>query len=171
MGALAFLGDEEGGKMKRWISIFIILIASQVLALGEMIIYEVGEEGAHIAWKPAPNPPKVPKGFEIGYCVYICESKPKVSKSYDKGKPKPVKKFVNHKPIPANEPIADTSCSIYITQTVKIFDVGVQTVVYDREKPEVCDPDKVDEYHSQIAWSDKKIYSNDHPFRVTYDEH
>lgn len=142
--------------------VLIILLFAYTTGAAALETYTVGENGAHVAWDPAPRPPNIPEDSEIRYCVYICKSESK-----DKKEAVPVKKTVKNREFKAETPIADTSCTIEIPPTGNVFYIGVQTVVYVKEKPVVCDQKIINtENRSDIAWSDKNIYTNNHPFNV-----
>jgi len=145
---------------------FIILLFACTADTTAIKTYEVGEKGVHVAWNSAAKPPDTPEDSEIRYCLYISKSEPN-----DKKEAVTVTKFFNNDEFDAATPIADTSCIIKIPPTGDEFVIGVQTVVYLKENPVVCDATKFDEYHSQIAWSDKEISTNYHPFAVHYGEY
>jgi len=160
--------------MKKLIIIFIIFIASQVLVWGEKTtykLYPVKEKGVHVAWDPVPKTRKFLEDSEIRYCVYIRESGSK-----DETAALAVNKSVQYnlwkyKDIDKEEPIADTSCTIEIPPNVgPILDIGVQTVICKKKETVICHPTIKNNYRSDIAWSINPIYTNGHPFEVTYGE-
>ena len=142
----------------------IILLFEFTTDAADIEHYTVGEDGAHVAWDPAPKPPSKGEKYEIGYCVYICKPGPNYPKSKIKKEAKlATKKFVDNK----ETPITETSCTIKIPPTGEEFFIGVQTVVYEKEKPVVCDPEIINNRNrSDIAWSDEKIYTNNSPFNA-----
>jgi len=124
-------------------------------------MHGVKEDEVSIAWdevtiEPAGSHIKP----EIRYCVYI-------SKLTNKEDAKLVEKSVNNIMFKADTPIADTSCTIKFPYKGTFY-IGVQSVVYEKRKPVVCKKEKSIN-RSEIAWSDKEIYTNNNPFLVNYE--
>ena len=155
--------------MKKYAIIFfklalIILLFACTTNTASLKHYKVDENKVNIAWDPATN---IPKDSEILYCVYICKSESK-----DKKGAVPVEKFVNNinEGVKAEMPIADTSCAIELPEKGTFF-IGVQTVAFNKNETVVCDPRIINtENRSNIAWSDREIYTNSNPFDISYGE-
>jgi hypothetical protein len=146
---------------------FIILLFACTPGTTGLKTYAVEENKLSVAWDPVPKPTNIPEGAEIRYCVYICKSESNDSKSKDKEGAVPVKQSVKNTEFKADTPIADTRCSIEFPHTGTFF-IGVQSVVYEKEKTVVCDKAIKNLNRSDIAWSDKEIYTNYNPFLIKY---
>ena len=133
------------------LALIILLFACTINTQG-LEHYKVKEHEIHVAWDPPQN---IPKGSEIRYCVYICKSESKD----------------RTEAVPVGKPIAETSCTVTDTEFPEpgVYFIGVQTVALGENGDVVCDPKiQSTENRSNIAWSDKEIYTNYHPFDVRY---